>query len=97
MNAATDLYRSGKMGEAEAAYRAILQSDPKSAPAYVGLFRVLLREKRLDDAASAVNKAAEVAPTSDAVRTAQGEALLSPGENRRCGVELHSSCEGGNQ
>ncbi len=80
MNAATDLYRSGKMGEAEAAYRAILQSDPKSAPAYVGLFRVLLREKRLDDAASAVNKAAEVAPTSDAVRTAQGELYFRQGK-----------------
>jgi tetratricopeptide (TPR) repeat protein len=73
MNAATDLYRSGKLSEAEAAYRAILQSDPKSAPAYVGLFHVLLREKRMDDAASAVSKAAELAPNSDAVRTAQGE------------------------
>jgi len=73
MNAATDLYRSGKLGEAEAAYRAILQSDPKSAPAYVGLFHVLLREKRVDDAAAAVTKAVELAPTSDAVRTAQGE------------------------
>jgi tetratricopeptide (TPR) repeat protein len=73
LNAATELYRNGKIGEAEAAYRAILQNDPKSSGAYVGLFRVQLRQKRLEDAALAVNKAAELAPNSDAVRTAQGE------------------------
>jgi tetratricopeptide (TPR) repeat protein len=80
LNAATELYRSGKIGEAEAAYRAILQNDPKSAPAYVGLFRVLLRQKHLEDAASAMNKAVELAPNSDAVHTAQGELHFRQGK-----------------
>src|SRR5712672_4424541 len=73
LNAATDLFRDGKVGEAEAAYHAIIQSDSKSAAAYVGLFRVLLREKRLADAAVAVTKATELAANSDAVHVAQGE------------------------
>src|ERR1700691_103579 len=34
LEAATELYRSGKFGAAEAAFRAIMQSDPQSAPAY---------------------------------------------------------------
>ncbi len=73
LTAAAELYRNGKLGEAEAAYRAILQSEPKSATAYVGLFRVLMRQKRQADAASALVKAGELAPNSEAVRTAQGE------------------------
>jgi hypothetical protein len=47
LSAAMELLRNGKLAEAESAYRAILVSDPKSTRGYVGLFRVLLREKRL--------------------------------------------------
>lgn len=73
MAAAVQLFRTGKFAEAEGAYNAILQSNPKSALAYVGLFRVLLRERRLEDAANALAKAVELEPGSEAVRTAQGE------------------------
>ena len=80
LEAAADLYRRGKFGEAEAAFRAIIQSDPQSAPAYVGLFRVQMRQRHVDDAAVTVKKAAEVAPNSDAVRTAQAELLFRQGK-----------------
>jgi len=78
--AATELYRNGKLGEAESAYRAVLQNDPQSAPAYVGLFRVLMRQTRMADATSALTKAVELAPKSDAVRTAQGELHFRQGK-----------------
>ena len=71
--AATQLFRTGKFAEAEGAYRSVLQGNPKSAPAYVGLFRVLLRERRQEDAANALAKAVELEPGSEVVRTAQGE------------------------
>jgi predicted aspartyl protease len=79
LGAAAELFRNGKLTEAESAYRAILASDPKSVAGYVGLFRVLLRQKRLTDAASAVAKAVESAPDSTAVRTAQAELLFRQG------------------
>lgn len=79
LGAATELLRNGKLAEAESAYRAILVSDPKSAAGYVGLFRVLLREKRLTEAASAVAKAGELAPDLSSVRTAQSELLFRQG------------------
>jgi tetratricopeptide (TPR) repeat protein len=79
LGAATELWRNGKLAEAESAYRAILASDAKSAAGYVGLFRVLLREKRLTDAASALAKAGELSPDSAAVRTAQAELLFRQG------------------
>jgi tetratricopeptide (TPR) repeat protein len=79
MGAAIELFRSGKLGEAESAYRSILEGDPKSVAACVGLFRVLLREKRLADGAAVLVKAGELAPNSDAVRTAQAELLFRQG------------------
>ena len=79
LGAATELLRIGKLEEAESAYRAILVNDPKSAAGYVGLFRVLLREKRLTEAASAVAKAEELAPDLSSVRTAQSELLFRQG------------------
>jgi tetratricopeptide (TPR) repeat protein len=80
LDAATELFRSGKFIEAEAAYRAILQSDSGSAQAYVGLFRVLLRERKFTDAAAAAAKASELAPNSDSVRTALGELHFRQGK-----------------
>jgi len=77
--AATELWRNGKLAEAESAYRAIVASDAKCAASYVGLFRVLLREKRLPEAVSAVARAIELAPDSAAVRTAQAELLFRQG------------------
>ena len=70
---ATQLFRTGKFAEAESAYKSVLESNPKSAPAYIGLFRVLLRERRQEDAANALAKAVGLEPGSDVVRTAQGE------------------------
>jgi tetratricopeptide (TPR) repeat protein len=80
LEAAAQLYRTGKLTEAEAAYKAILQSEPQSADAYAGLARVNLRQKRLAEAEAALAKAAELGPKSNAVRVAQGELHFRQGK-----------------
>lgn len=80
ITAATQLLRTGKFAEAESVYRAVLQGNPKSVPAYVGLFRVFLRERRQEDAANVLAKAIELEPSSDAVHTAQGEMYFRQGQ-----------------
>jgi tetratricopeptide (TPR) repeat protein len=70
---AQHLYRAGKLGDAENEYRALLQGDPQSALAYVGLVRVYLKEKRVADASAAAAKAVELAAPLSAVHVAMGE------------------------
>ena len=67
------LYRTGKLGEAENEYKALIEQDPQSALAYVGLVRVYLKQKRLSDASTAAAKALELAPPLSAVHVAMGE------------------------
>ena len=80
LEAAAQLYRNGKLTEAEAAYKEVLQNDPKSPDAYVGLVRVNLRQKRLAEAEAALAKAVELGPKSNAVRVAQGEVHFRHGK-----------------
>ena len=80
LQAATQLYRSGKLAEAEAAYKEVLKSEPQSPDAYVGLVRLNLRQKRLADAEAALAKAVELGPKSNAVRVAQGEVRFRQGK-----------------
>src|ERR1700687_2758098 len=76
---ALELVRKGKFAEAESAYKAILQTNPKSALAYVGLTRLYLEQDRVIDADGAVSKATSLTSTSDAVRVAKGEVLFRQG------------------
>jgi len=80
LQAASQLFRSGKLAEAEAAYKEVLKGEPQSPDAYVGLVRVNLRQKRLADAEAALAKAVELGPKSNAVRVAQGEVLFRQGK-----------------
>src|SRR5947209_11308655 len=79
LRAAQDLFRGGKFAEAESAYNSILQTDPKSAPAYVALSRMYLKQERLEAADRAAAKANELAGSSDEVRVALGELRFRQG------------------
>jgi len=79
MQTAAQLYRNGKLAEAEAAYKEVLQGEPQSPDAYVGLVRVNLRQKKLAEAETALAKAVELGPKSNAVRAAQGEVHFRQG------------------
>jgi tetratricopeptide (TPR) repeat protein len=80
LEAAAQLYRSGKLAAAEAAYKEVLQSQPQSPDAYVGLVRLNLRQKRLAEAEAALAKAVELGPKTNAVRVAQGEVHFRQGK-----------------
>ena len=80
LEVATQLYRNGKLAEAEAAYKSVVESEPKSAGAYVGLVRVNLRQKKLTEAEAALAKAVELSPNSNAVHIAQGEVHFREGK-----------------
>jgi tetratricopeptide (TPR) repeat protein len=77
---ALQLYRTGKLGDAENEYKAIIEGDPQSALAYVGLVRVYLKQKRLSDASTAAAKAVELAPPLSAVHVAMGEVYFRQGK-----------------
>lgn len=79
LETAEQLYRSGKADEAGTAYKAILQNDPKSVDAYVGLARVHLKQKRVSDAEDALAKAVELDPKSNKVKVALGEVRFREG------------------
>jgi TolA-binding protein/predicted aspartyl protease len=80
LQTAAQFYRNGKLAEAEAAYKDVLQSEPQSPDAYVGLVRVNLRQKKLAEAEAALAKAVELGPKSNAVRVAQGEVHFRQGK-----------------
>lgn len=92
---AAQLFRTGKFAEAEEAYKSVLQGNPKSASAYAGLFRVLLHERRQEDAANALAKAVELEPSSDTVRTAQGEMYFRQGRIQQAQADFTTLVKAG--
>lgn len=77
---ADQLYRTGKLAEAAQEYNALLQAEPKSIMAYVGLVHVYLRQKKPSEAYAAAAKAIELAPSLDAAHVALGEACFRQGK-----------------
>ena len=70
---ARDLYRTGKLDQALAAYRAIIVADPKSGDAYAGEARVLLKQEKVPEAEAAARAGIKVDPRSDDAHVALGE------------------------
>jgi tetratricopeptide (TPR) repeat protein len=71
--AADALYRAGKFTEAEAGFQALLNVDPKSVPAQVGLVRSMLHQQKVDEAFAAVNSAIALQSNSAALLAARGD------------------------
>jgi tetratricopeptide (TPR) repeat protein len=80
LKTARELYRTGRLDAAVAAYNEVLKGDPKSALAYAGLFRVYLRQKRIAEAYAAADKAIELAPADDYIRSARAEEYFRQGK-----------------
>jgi tetratricopeptide (TPR) repeat protein len=77
---AREFYRLGNLQAAETAYKAVIQNDPRSAPAYAGLTHLYLKQKRLADASVSASKALEVAPQMSAGHVAMGEVYFRQGQ-----------------
>jgi tetratricopeptide (TPR) repeat protein len=80
LQAADQLYRSGKFAEAEAGYQALLKQDPNLVGAQVGLTRALLKQQKVDEAFDSVNAALAAHADSAALLAAKGEVQFRRGE-----------------
>ena len=80
LEAANQLYREGRLTAAAEAFKAIIKSDDQSALAYVGLARASLALKNPEEATDAVQKAARLAPSLEAVHVALGEVYFRQGK-----------------
>ena len=78
---ALDLYRRGKLDEAHLEYETLAKAGgADAAAAYAGLSRVLLKQKNVDDAESAVKQALAADPNSSPAHVALGELLFRQGK-----------------
>lgn len=67
------LLAKGKFEEASAAFKALVDKDPKSAEAHVGLIRSLYRDDKLDEAEAAARNAIGVLPGSALIQATMGD------------------------
>lgn len=72
--------QAGQIDAAEAAYRRILEKDPKSEPANSGLAHLLIRKKQYPEAETLLRSALEKLPDDPAL-TAQLAAVLAAQDN----------------
>jgi tetratricopeptide (TPR) repeat protein len=79
LNDALHLLRTGKFDAALQAYQRILQQQPKSVDAYVGIIRSYLKMGKVDEAQQALNKAKD-AVVSSSLQVAEGEADFRQGK-----------------
>lgn len=73
-------YLDGKTDQAEILYREALSKAPHEASLVAGLVRVLLREQKIDDAASTIDSEMKSAPSSATLMTASSEVLYRQGK-----------------
>jgi tetratricopeptide (TPR) repeat protein len=76
---ALSLHRAGRAAEAEAAYRALLAADPDRSDGWYLLAILLNENRRMEEAAAAIDAAASRAPGEPLVRFTQGSIALGCG------------------
>lgn len=67
---------AGEIKQAEKAFNTSLRHDPKNVDAYLGKAELARRQNRLDEAASLVKRALELAPQDPRVHLARGRHLI---------------------
>jgi len=79
MDEAVADFRAGRLTEAEAGFRTVLERDPENVSALLYLARIHRRENRLDSAADRLREAAALAPEDADVRRELGHLFLQLG------------------
>jgi tetratricopeptide (TPR) repeat protein len=74
------LLASGKPAEAQAKYQAIVNVDPDSVPAQVGVVRALFIQQKLDEAQSAIDTALALHPNSPDLILTLGDLQFAQGK-----------------
>lgn len=77
--AAQAMMKKGQMKDASAAFKSLVEKDPSSTEAQVGLVRCLLRSGELDDADGAARKALAALPSSAMVHAVVGDVAFRLG------------------
>jgi tetratricopeptide (TPR) repeat protein len=77
--AARALMKKGKLTDAAAAFKALVEKDPTLADAHAGLVRCLLSTNQLDEADGAAKKALAALPSSAVVHAAAGDVAFRSG------------------
>jgi Tfp pilus assembly protein PilF/predicted aspartyl protease len=77
--AARALMKKGKLTDAVAAFKALVEKDPTLADAHAGLVRCLLSSNQLDEADGAAKKALAALPGSAVVHAAVGDVAFRSG------------------
>ena len=72
-------FRAGRLAEAEAGFRTVLERDPENVSALLYLARIHRRENRLDAAADRLREAAALAPEDADVRRELGHLFIQLG------------------
>jgi len=80
MRLATDHHQAGRLPEAEAIYRAVLESDPKHAGANYNLALIALQRGRATEAVPVIKAALQAAPDNAAYWLNYAVALAGSGE-----------------
>lgn len=79
MDEAVTDFRAGRLQDAEAGFRTVLERDPENVSALLYLARIHRRENRLDSAAARLREAAALAPEDADVRRELGHLFLQLG------------------
>lgn len=80
LDAARAMMKEGKFMDAAGAFRAILDKDPASMHAHVGLMKSLLRMGKIEDAENAGKRALAALPNSPVIHAAFGDVEFRAGK-----------------
>ncbi|MGB8885771.1 MAG: aspartyl protease family protein [Candidatus Korobacteraceae bacterium] len=80
MAAADRLFMSGALPEAAAKYQAIINADPRSVAAQVGLIRIYLIQQKVDEALATLNAALALIPNDPLLLLTQGDVQFRLGK-----------------
>jgi tetratricopeptide (TPR) repeat protein len=90
---ANALLKQGKLSDAAAAFKAIVEKDPASAEAQAGLVRSLLRARKLDEAEEAGKKAVAAVLSSALVHGALGDVDFRAGKFAEAETEYRTALQ----
>lgn len=87
-------WKSGDLGRAEKAFDAALALDPDHVKSLVNLSRVLIEQKRFDDALDKLARASDIEPDSNEVSRLQGRAYHAKGKTEDAVAAYRRAIEG---
>jgi tetratricopeptide (TPR) repeat protein len=86
-------WKGGDLSKAEGAFESALTIDPRHIKSYINLGRVLIEQKRYDDAVSKLTRAAELEPSSSDAQRLLGRAYSAQGKSEEAMTAYQQAIE----